>query len=302
MRGGRKRNEEELAPTGGYVTRTLAIDIGGTKFSVAVFEDDRMVRRESRSTDREGGRAWLVPQLDQILGEWKRDTAFDRCGIGFGGPVNFQTQMVEQSTHVGGWEDFPLTRHIAETLGGVPVVMDNDANVGALGEYYFGAGKGCSPLFYMTLSTGIGGGILLEGKNLRGADGWAGEIGHHNLVPDGPECLCGSNGCFERMCCGLWLERDYGRSARELMEDAAFVERYVVLLARGLKTCIMVLNPARIVIGGGMSKAGDRLFGPLRAELGRQITAWSGARQDIQPAMLGDDSVLYGALQLARTI
>src|SRR3954465_15364644 len=132
-----------------------------------------MVRRESRSTDREGGRAWLVPQLDQILGEWKGDTVFDRCGIGFGGPGNFVTQVGGQSTHVGGWEGFPLTRHIAETLGGVPVVMDNDANVGALREYHFGAGKGCSPLFYMTLSTGIGGGILLDGKNLRGADGWA---------------------------------------------------------------------------------------------------------------------------------
>jgi len=287
---------------GSDVTRTLAIDIGGTKFSVAVFEDDRMVRRESRSTDREGGRAWLVPQLDQILGEWNRDASFDRCGIGFGGPVNFQTQMVEQSTHVGGWENFPLTGHIAETLGGVPVVMDNDANVGALGEYYFGAGKGCSPLFYMTLSTGIGGGILLEGKNLRGADGWAGEIGHHNLVPDGPECLCGSNGCFERMCCGLWMERDYGKTARELFENPGFVAGYVKLLARGLKTCIMVLNPARIVIGGGIAKAGEKLFLPLRAELALQMPGWSGARQDVRPAALGDDSVLYGALRLAATM
>lgn len=281
--------------------RTLAIDIGGTKFSVAEFDGDLMVRRESRSTDREGGRAWLVPQLDQILDEWTRHTAFDACGIGFGGPVNFEEQTVEQSTHVGGWEGFPLTRHIEELLG-VPVIMDNDANVGALGEYHYGAGRRCSPLFYMTISTGIGGGILLNGENVRGADGWAGEIGHINILPDGPECLCGSRGCFERMCCGLWLERDYGRSARELLEDPGFVEKYVVLLARGLKTCIMVLNPARIVIGGGLSKAGNRLFIPLRAELGRQITAWSGARKDVQPAALGDDSVLYGALRLARTI
>jgi glucokinase len=280
--------------------KTLAIDIGGTKFSVAAFDGDRIIRRESRSTDREGGRAWLVPQLDQLLAEWKRDFRFDRCGIGFGGPVNFVTQKVQQSTHVGGWEGFPLTQHISETLG-VPVVMDNDANVGALGEYYHGAGKNCSPMFYMTISTGIGGGILLNGEVVRGADCWAGEIGHINLVPDGPECLCGSYGCFERMCCGLWMERDYGRSARELLEDPVFIQRYVVLLARGLKTCIMVLNPARIVIGGGVSKAGDRLFQPLRAELGRQITAWSGARQDVQPAALGDDSVLYGALELART-
>ncbi len=280
--------------------KTLAIDIGGTKFSVAVFDGDHMVRRESRGTDREGGRAWLVPQLDSLLDEWKREMRFDSCGIGFGGPVNFDTQTVWQSTHVGGWEGFPLTRHVAEVLD-APVIMDNDANVGALGEYRFGAGKGCSPLFYMTISTGIGGGILLDGRIVRGADGWAGEIGHINVLPEGPECLCGSRGCFERMCCGLWMERDFGRSAKELLRDAEFVARYVVLLARGLKACIMVLNPARIVIGGGLSKAGDRLFGPLREELGRQITSWSGARKDVQPAALGDDSVLYGALELTRS-
>lgn len=280
--------------------RVLAIDIGGTKFSVAAFDGEQMVRRESRSTDREGGRAWLVPQIDALLKEWGRDVRFDRCGIGFGGPVNYDTQTIWQSTHVGGWEGFPLTQHISEILG-TPVIMDNDANVGALGEYRFGAAKGCSPLFYMTISTGIGGGILLDGKIVRGVDGWAGEIGHITLAPDGPECLCGARGCLERMCCGLWMERDYGRSARELLQDPEFVSRYVVLLARGLKTCIMVLNPARIIIGGGISKAGDRLFGPLREELGRQITSWSGARKDVQPAALGDDSVLYGALELARS-
>jgi glucokinase len=100
------------------------------------------------------------------------------------------------------------------------------------------------------------------------------------------------------MFCGLWLEQDYGRSARELMQDAAFVERYVVDLARGLKAAVMLLNPARIVIGGGISKAGEALFGPLRAELRRQITSWSRARLDVVPAELGDDSVLWGAYEL----
>jgi glucokinase len=101
------------------------------------------------------------------------------------------------------------------------------------------------------------------------------------------------------MCCGLWLERDHGRPASELLLDPAFAERYVVDLALGLKAAIMLLNPARIVIGGGISKAGDRLFVPLRAELGRQITAWSRARIDLVPAELGDDSVLWGAMALA---
>ncbi len=120
------------------------------------------------------------------------------------------------------------------------------------------------------------------------------------IDPAGPECLCGSNGCFERMCCGLWLERDYGKPAKELLRSPEFVRRYVVLMARGLKAAIMVLNPSRVVIGGGISKAGDRLFGPLRAELDRQITPWSRARKDVVPAQLADQSILYGALALAE--
>ena len=101
---------------------------------------------------------------------------------------------------------------------------------------------------------------------------------------------------------GLWLERDHGKPAKELLRDPNFVDRYVVDLALGLKACIMLMNPSRIVIGGGISNAGDALFGPLRAELDRQITDWSGARVDVAPAALGNDSVLYGALALAKTL
>jgi glucokinase len=275
----------------------LAIDIGGSKFSVAVFDGDLIVRRETHSTDKAGGREWMIDRLEHILAAWRREFRFERCGIGFGGPVNFARQRVALSTHVGGWQDYPLSAHL-ERLLDVPVVMDNDANVGAIGEAVYGAGKGHSPLFYMTISTGIGGGIYADGQVWRGADSYAGEIGHLTIRPDGPECLCGARGCFERMCSGLWLERDHGRGARELMQDPAFVQGYVVNLGLGLKACIMLLNPARIVIGGGIGKAGDALFVPLRAELRRQITTWSAARIDVVPAALGDDSVLYGARAL----
>jgi len=141
----------------------LAIDIGGTKFSMAVFDGDAMVRRESRATDAGGGRAWMVAQIAEIAGAWRREFVLERCGIGFGGPVNFGEQRVVLSTHVGGWRDFDLCGFVREAAG-VPAVMDNDANVGAMGEAEFGAGRGCSPLFYMTLSTGIGGGIWEDGR------------------------------------------------------------------------------------------------------------------------------------------
>lgn len=277
---------------------TLAIDIGGTKFSLAAFADGRMVRRATRPTDRAGGPAAMLPQIVAIARGWQHELPLARCGVGFGGPVDFAGQRVILSTHVEGWVDFPLIERVQAELG-LPAVMDNDANVGALGEAAYGAGQGCDPLFYMTLSTGIGGGIVTGGQVLRGADSYAGEIGHLTIRPDGPPCLCGWHGCFERMCCGLWLERDHGQPAHLLLRDPAFVARYVVDLALGLKAAIMLLNPARIVIGGGIAKADDALFLPLRAELRRIIPPWSRARIDVQPAALGDDSVLWGALALA---
>jgi glucokinase len=276
---------------------TLAIDIGGTKLSLALFDGETMIHRESRVTDRAGGPAWMLAQIETIARGW---LPVDASSIGFGGPVDFAFQRIALSTHVGGWDDFPLVERISAIVN-APVVMDNDANVGALGEAVYGAGRGHRPLFYMTLSTGIGGGIVLEdGSVYRGADSWAGEIGHITIRPDGPECLCGARGCFERICCGLWLERDHGKPAQELLRDRAFIDRYVVDLALGLKSAIMLLNPARIVIGGGIAKAGDALFIPLHKELRRQVTSWSRARLDVVPAELCDDSVLWGALALTR--
>jgi glucokinase len=283
--------------------RIFALDVGGTKFTVAGFTSDQLTLRESRSTDRAGGPVALFAEVERIFTKWRDQHGFtpDRCGIGFGGPVDFPSQTVTLSTHVEGWVQYPLVANI-KALTNSPVLMDNDANVGALGEAKYGAGRGADPLFYMTLSTGIGGGIVHDGRIYRGADSYAGEIGHLNIEPEGPDCLCGSRGCYERMCCGLWLERDHGKAAHELLNDEQFVRRYVVHLARGLKAALMLLNPARIVIGGGLSKAGDRLFVPLREELNRQMTAWSRARRDVVPAELQDDSILYGCLALAKSL
>lgn len=280
--------------------RTLVLDIGGTKFTVALFEGAAIIDRHTERTEREGGRDWMLERIEGVARRWlARDGAPLRCAISFGGPVDFPRQRVYHSTHVGGWSDFDLIGWVRERLG-LPAVIDNDANVGALGEAVHGAGRGYDPLFHITLSTGIGGAIVSGGRLLRGADSYAGELGHMTIQPDGPECLCGARGCLERLCCGLWLERDHGRTAKELMQDAPFVRRYVVDLAQGLKNVIMLVNPARITIGGGIAKAGDALFVPLREELRRQITAWSHARIEVVPAEHPDDCTLYGALELAR--
>src|SRR5689334_338732 len=111
----------------------LAIDIGGTKFSMAVFDGESMVRRETRATDAAGGREWMAGQIQELATAWRREFTFERCGIGFGGPVNFSAQRVVLSTHVGGWRDFDLCGFVRDLIG-APVIMDNDANVGAIGE------------------------------------------------------------------------------------------------------------------------------------------------------------------------
>lgn len=232
-----------------HAMNTLAIDVGGTKFAMAVFADNEMIMRQTQPTDREGGRDWMLAQIVGRARLWQQQIELRRCGVGFGGPVHFAEQRVVLSTHVGGWENVRLSEFLQQQLG-LPTITDNDANVGALGEGCFGAGSGYDPLLYLTISTGIGGGLVAGGRVYHGADSYAGEIGHLTIRPDGPECLCGARGCLERLCCGLWLERDYGRSAQELLQDPAFVERYVVDLAQGLKAAIMLLNPARVVIGG----------------------------------------------------
>lgn len=281
---------------------TLAIDVGGSKLTMAAFSNGRMIAKESKQTDRAGGRDWMLDQITSLGRQWKKAFPFDRCGIGFGGPVSYDLQRVALSTHVGGWQDFHLPNYVRNLLDINDAIMDNDANVGALGEFCHGAARGWSNIFYMTLSTGIGGGIVIENQIYRGADSYAGEIGHLTIRPDGPDCLCGARGCFERMCAGLWLERDHGRTAQELLSDPDFVNKYVVDLSLGLKACLMLLNPELVVIGGGMSKAGDALFLPLREELGRQMTPWSKARVEVVPAELGDDSVLWGALTMAEQL
>ncbi len=279
---------------------SLSIDIGGTKLAVGIFHDELLIERATCATNREGGPAWTVDRIGELAAEWVSKFGIEVCGVGFGGPVDFNGQRVICSTHVPGWENFDLVSALRDRLG-VRSIIDRDTMVGALGEGEYGAGRGVRPLFYMTLSTGIGGGLLTGSGLYHGADSFACEIGHHTIEPDGPECLCGGRGCLERLCSGLWLERDYGQPASELLKDPALVRRYVKPLAQGLKTCILLFNPARIVIGGGISKAGQALFAPLREELARQLTPWSRARVHVVPAGLGDDAILWGALALVRS-
>ena len=277
----------------------LCIDIGGTKFSTAVFENDKVIKIETFSTNKEGGKKWMLEALLPIISDYKTNYNIKYCGIGFGGPVNYKKQEILCSTHVGGWSDFNFPLYIEEKFG-LQAVIDNDANLAALGEANFGAGVNCNPLFYMTLSTGIGGGIIIDNKIFHGADSCSGEIGHLTIAANGPKCSCGSRGCLESLCSGLSIKRDYGKNPEELFNEKDFVDKYVVNLAGGLLHCIKLINPERIVIGGGLSKAGNKLFIPLKNEIKRRIYGKINSVIDIKPAELGDTNVLFGAYVLVK--
>jgi glucokinase len=275
----------------------LAVDIGGTKLAMAVFEGTRIVARHHTPTDRAGGRVWMVREILRQAKAWSAEHTFHRCGIGQGAVVNYFTQRTVRSMHLGGWEQFPIADTLSQALG-IPAVVDNDGNVGALGEATYGAAKGVRPMAYITASTGIGGGIVLADGVYRGAGGLAGEVGHLTVRADGPPCDCGSRGCLEAVCGGLAMQRLHGRPADELLKDPAFVHGYVADFAVALKGLYMLLNPACVVIGGGISHAGDALFVPLREATRKILAPEQRDTVDIRPAALGQDSVLFGALAL----
>ncbi|MBI4790623.1 MAG: ROK family protein, partial [Chloroflexi bacterium] len=191
----------------------LALDYGGTKLSAAITASGE---REWRALERVQSPAGKDAQYDQetmlalarqVLGG-RRPAAI---GVSFGGPVDAKRGRVILSHHVRGWDDTPLRDQLQSTFG-APVSVDNDANVAALGEYRFGAGRVgaryASPLLYVTVSTGVGGGWVLDGKIHGGADGMAGEIGHTIVDPQGPVCICGRRGCVEIIACGPAIARE----------------------------------------------------------------------------------------------
>jgi glucokinase len=212
---------------------------------------------------------------------------------------------------------------------GAPASVDNDANVAALGEHRFGAGRGCKDLLYITVSTGVGGGWVLNGQPWRGAEGMAGEIGHAVVDPNGPRCLCGKRGCVERLASGPYIAQrarewlaeqpargqvlrglvgnDANRVTAQLVSQAAaqgdelaWEALYVAAwgLGVGIGNAANLINPECFILGGGVTKSGDRFWEVVR-HVARE-TALPEVHFDIVPATLGDDAPLWGAVALAE--
>jgi glucokinase len=308
----------------------LALDFGGTKHTAAVIAPGERRWQAHR-------RVFSPPDADARYDlETMRALARDllagarpaAIGVSFGGPVDFVTGAVRLSHHVSGWENIPLREMLAAEFG-APASVDNDANVAALGEHRFGAGRGHDSLMYITVSTGVGGGWILSGQPWRGVEGMAGEIGHTVVDPDGPVCLCGKRGCVERLASGPyialraseWLAAQPGRGRilRNLAggDLRAITGRLVALAAAqgddlawealevaawalgvGIGNAANLVNPGRFVLGGGVTQAGDRWWEVVR-RVARE-TALPQVHFDVAPAALGDDAPLWGAVALAE--
>ncbi|MFN4261441.1 MAG: ROK family protein [Gemmataceae bacterium] len=312
----------------------LGIEIGGTKLQLGVGAGDGGLRGLWRgavavAAGAEGIRQQIVQAFPQLLasaGLKPGDIA--GAGIGFGGPVDDATRSVIKSHHVAGWDGFPLVDWIEDTLR-LPAVLGNDADVAGLAEARFGAGQGMSPIFYVTIGSGIGGGLIVNGAIYRGCGQGAAEIGHLRVREPGAK---GPFRILEHIASGWAIQEEArrlvaepGPSAVELLSlvdgnpqlltarhvalaaargeasSQAILQRAWTALAEALCHVIALLCPRRVVIGGGVSLMGEPLlFAPLRELVAERVFPPFAGCYDIVPAALGEAVVIHGALALAQ--
>jgi len=316
----------------------LGIEIGGTKLQLGIGPGDGTLKALWRGTvNPAAGADGIRAQIQQALPELLTQSglplsALHGVGIGFGGPVDDATHTVIKSHQIEGWDNFPLQAWIAETVG-LPAALGNDADVAGLAEALFGAGKELSPIFYITIGSGIGGGLIINGEIYRGCGRGAAEIGHL-LVNAPPRFACNKSGQLplEQIASGWgiarWAQdvlvhgRHFSAYLRRLTNDRVeridtkiltqaaadgdkqtldILEWPLSSLAHGICDVLTLLCPRRIVIGGGVSLMGEKLlFEPLRRLVAERVFAPFRDCYDIVPAALGEEVVVHGALALAR--
>lgn len=309
---------------------TIGVDIGGTKVAAGVVDDDGTIvaraRRDTPSTDA----AATLDTIVEVILELADKHQVSAVGLGAAGFIDAERSTVLFAPNLS-WGDTPLRDQIAERVE-LPVVVENDANAAAWAEYRFGAGVGETHVVCVTLGTGIGGGIVLDGRLYRGRFGIAGEFGHTRVVPNGLRCGCGNKGCWEMYASGNALVRE----ARELANSASPMAQRLLELAdgdperitgpvvtqaardgdpasvelleevgqwlgAGLASLACTLDPGCFIVGGGVSAAGDLLLVPAQAAFHRSLSG-RGHRPEAQLrlAALGNEAGLVGAADLAR--
>lgn len=309
------------------------VDLGGTTIStVLVNESGIVLSRTKCLTESILGVDAVVERIVHSVREVCHlyninDKNLDGIGIGSPGPLSTKTGIIIDAPNLNGWVNVPLRDKVQASFTS-KVYLDNDANAAAFGEYWKGAGQGFQNIIVITLGTGVGGGLIFDGKLLRGPDDNAGELGHMPVFPEGPACNCGGKGCLELYASATGLvnrakhslkagtpskvmdlcQGDIDKITSKMLHEACLLGDsfaievfretgyYIGITAAGL---VNLLNPELIILFGGVIGAGDFLFNPVREEIDRRAYPISAQRVKLVPAILGNDAGAIGAAGIA---
>lgn len=305
------------------------MDLGGTKVDVGVIRHDgKLIKKKREQTLVKKGPDAVVSQMLRMTKEMLsscRLTEKNILGIGIGaaGPLNMKQGVLITPPNLPGWERVQIVKPFKEKFR-VKTLLNNDANAAALAEWYFGAGKRCRHMIYLTVSTGIGGGIIFNGKLYLGANDNAGELGHQTILPDGPECGCGNFGCLEALASGTAIARTGREAVRQNPQSLLYqmaqynqenitakmvfsaaqkgdatandvVNKCASYLGIGIANIINAFNPEKVVLGGGVSKSGKMWIQLVKEEAEKRAMKPLFSAVEIITAELGDDTGVVGA-------
>jgi len=306
----------------------LAIDLGGTKIITAIINNGQMMAKERCLTLADEGPQSVINRLlsavDYILSLKNMDSSqLGSISIAAAGAIDLERGLVTSSPHLTGWHDVPL-RDIVRERYRVNTLLLNDASAAALGEHRFGVGRGVNNLILLTVGTGIGGGIIINGRLYNGPCGSSGEIGHMTIAVDGPSCKCGNIGCLEMLVSGMAMAGEAKRRITQ-EENSSLVEIVAgkieditaekiggaarggdslaldviaeagTYLGVGMVNMVNIFNPEMIVVGGGVAKLGELLLDPARRVVNERAFQISARAARIVPAQLGDEAGVLGA-------
>ena len=227
----------------------LAVDVGASKLAAARVTSDGLIKKQSSIPTKAADGNELFKKLLSLSEEVLEEVKVEGCGVGSAGPMTKNGEEISP-LNIPQWRNFPLRSKLSEALG-VPVVLDNDAKAIALAEGWIGAASGQRNYLAMVVSTGIGGGLVIDGKLLGGEVGNAGHIGHVNVLPDGPLCVCGSMGCLEAVASGCAIEKETGMPAEEASEEIKIRCGYFV--GKAVSIAVNLLNIPTVLIGGSVA-------------------------------------------------
>ena len=313
------------------MSKRIGIDVGGTNVKIALVDNDgKIIYSNTVPTYAQMGYEYTVNNIKQAIRDLMKETntdskSIEAIGFDFPGQVDYKTGVVKLAPNIPGWVNVPIAE-IMEKEFGIPTRVDNDVRTAALGELNYGAGVGCENFVCITVGTGIGSGLVINGQLVRGAANAAGEIGHIKLqMNDGPICGCGDTGCLEAFASGpsiVAMAQEYlkgGKSTkyREMAADGEITPYIVAKAAEagdpvakrifeivgtyigmGLVSVINLLNPEKVIIGGGVAEAGDLLLDPIRKTIKERAMVVAGNSVEIVRAELGNSAGVIGASML----